>query len=55
MLVKELKQLEGSGIIIREVFAEVPARVEYTLTPKGRALKNVLEEMKSWGKEHIEF
>lgn len=51
MLVKELKQMEESGIVSREVFAEVPPRVEYSLTPKGRELKNVLEEMRSWGKK----
>lgn len=54
MLVKELKQLEESGIISREVFAEVPPRVEYSLTPKGQALKNVLLEMQSWGKKFVE-
>lgn len=55
MLVKELKHLEGSGIIIRKVYAEVPPRVEYSLTSKGKELKNILEEMKSWGKKFIEF
>ncbi len=55
MLVKELKQLENSGIIVRKVFAEVPPRVEYSLTSKGRELKNVLHEMKSWGKKNIDF
>ena len=54
MLVKELKQLEESGIISREVFAEVPPRVEYSLTPKGKALKNVLMEMQSWGRKFVE-
>ncbi len=49
MLVKELKQLEEAGIINRQVFAEVPPRVEYSLTEKGRALKSVLDELKSWG------
>lgn len=53
MLVKELKQLEESGIVSRKVFAEVPPRVEYSLTPKGKALKSVLTEMKSWGKTHV--
>jgi len=55
MLVKELKQLETNGIISRKVFAEVPPRVEYSLTSKGHALKQVLEEMKSWGKRYVEF
>lgn len=55
MLVKELKQLEESGIVERKVFAEVPPRVEYTLTVKGLALKSILDELKSWGKSFIEF
>lgn len=53
MLVKELKQLKESGIISREVFAEVPPRVEYSLTPKGQALKNVIVEMQSWSKKFV--
>lgn len=53
MLVKELKQLEEAGVILREIFAEVPPRVEYSLTPKGRALRNILDEMKSWGRKYI--
>lgn len=55
MLVKELKNLEESGIITRVVFAEVPPRVEYSLTSKGHALKNILEEMKGWGRSFIDF
>lgn len=54
MLVKELKQLEESGIVSRKVYAEVPPRVEYSLTKKGKALKNVLIEMQSWGKKFVE-
>lgn len=53
MLVKELKQLEENGIISRKVFAEVPPRVEYSLTEKGQALKNILFEMKTWGKNFV--
>ncbi|MGV3546750.1 MAG: winged helix-turn-helix transcriptional regulator [Pedobacter sp.] len=41
--------MEEYGIVSRKVFAEVPPRVEYSLTEKGKALKNVLIEMKSWG------
>ena len=55
MLVKELKQLEDNGIIVRQVFAEVPPRVEYSLTEKGKALKNVLMEMKEWGNNYTEI
>ncbi|HVM89959.1 MAG TPA: helix-turn-helix domain-containing protein [Puia sp.] len=55
MLVKELKQLEENGIVVREVFAEVPPRVEYSLTSKGLALKSVLSEMRSWGNKFVDF
>lgn len=55
MLVKELKQLEENGIVSRKVYAEVPPRVEYSLTEKGIALKTVLVEMKNWGDKFIEF
>jgi DNA-binding HxlR family transcriptional regulator len=54
MLVKELKQLEENGIVYRKVYAEVPPKVEYSLTEKGMALKNVLVEMKNWGDKYIE-
>lgn len=55
MLVKELKHLEENGIINREVFAEVPPRVEYSLTLKGMALKGIIQEMKAWGREFTEW
>jgi DNA-binding HxlR family transcriptional regulator len=48
MLVKELKDLEQHGIITRTVYAEVPPRVEYTLTERGRGLHTVLLAMKEW-------
>lgn len=53
MLVKELKQLEGNGIVTRKVCAQVPPKVEYSLTEKGIALKKVLIEMKNWGDQFI--
>ena len=45
---KRLKELEGRRIIDRRVFAEVPVRVEYTLTDKGKALSGVIEAMVDW-------
>lgn len=53
MLVKELKQLENNGIVVRKVYPEIPPKVEYSLTEKGRALKNVLIEMRNWGNKYI--
>ncbi len=55
MLVKELKQLEENGIILRKVYAQVPPKVEYSLTEKGKALRSVLVEMKNWGNEYIKL
>ena len=54
MLVKELKHLEENGIVARKVYAEVPPKVEYSLTEKGKALKNVLIEMKDWGDQYVD-
>jgi len=45
----QLRQLEDDGIVNREVFAEVPPRVEYSLTEFGKTLWPVLRAMKGWG------
>ena len=52
MLVKELKNMEANGIIIREVFATVPPTVEYTLTAKGEKLLPSIVSLHQWGEEH---
>lgn len=52
MLVKELKNLEKTGIIIREAFATVPITVEYSLTEKGKALEPIIEDMLEWGRKY---
>ncbi len=51
-LTVKLKELEEKNIIHREVFAEVPPKVVYSLTNTGRRLKPVLEEMFNWGIEY---
>lgn len=51
MLSLQLKALEDHGIIRREVFAEVPLRVEYSLTEFGKTLIPVLEAIAKWGRE----
>lgn len=48
-LTVKLKELEEKNIINREVFPEVPPKVVYSLTPIGKKLRNVLEEMYEWG------
>ena len=50
MLSIQLKSLEEDGIINREVFPEVPLRVEYSLTPFGKTLVPVVEAIAKWGR-----
>ncbi|MFJ7367305.1 winged helix-turn-helix transcriptional regulator [Peribacillus frigoritolerans] len=54
MLTNHLRDLEFHDIIKREVFAEVPPRVEYSMTEYGMKLKNVLMAMQEWGIEHLQ-
>jgi DNA-binding HxlR family transcriptional regulator len=49
LLTERLKELEGAGIVVREVEPTRPPQVSYRLTPKGRALSPVLESIASWG------
>lgn len=53
MLTQQLRQLEEDGIIDRKVYPEVPPKVEYSLTEIGKSLKPILDEMNSWGIEHL--
>lgn len=52
MLTQQLRELEGCGLVKRKVYAEVPPRVEYTLTEDAAALLPVLEQMCCWGKAY---
>jgi DNA-binding HxlR family transcriptional regulator len=52
MLTKHLRELERDEIIARAVFAEVPPRVEYSLTRHGQSLRPILKLMSKWGKRH---
>ena len=49
MLTLQLRELENSKIVIRTVFAEVPVRVEYKLSPVGQSLRAAFEEINQWG------
>lgn len=55
MLTLQLRKLEENKIISRKVYAEVPPRVEYELTPIGYALRPVIKALESWGDEHRKF
>jgi DNA-binding HxlR family transcriptional regulator len=50
MLTLDLRELERFGLVRRTVYAEVPVRVEYELTPEGRGLRGIIHELCLWGK-----
>lgn len=53
MLTQQLRELEEARIIHREVYLQVPPKVEYSLTEMGRTLKPVLEAMHDWGIQYL--
>ncbi|MDR7071092.1 winged helix-turn-helix transcriptional regulator [Fictibacillus barbaricus] len=54
MLTQQLRELEEDGVILREVYNQVPPRVEYSLTDYGWSLKQILDLLCAWGEHHIE-
>ena len=52
MLTLQLRELETDGLVRRKVYAEVPPRVEYTLTPTGASLGPIVTAMGAWGKAY---
>ena len=52
VLTTNLRAMESNGLVIRKVYAEVPPKVEYTLTETGYSLKSVLDAMSSWGEDY---
>ena len=54
MLSNQLKELEHDGLIIRNEYLQVPPKVEYSLSERGKSLMPVLHEICRWGKEHID-
>ncbi len=54
MLIQHLRELEYDGLVHREVYREVPPRVEYSLTELGRELNAALEPLAEWGRRRID-
>lgn len=57
VLTDSLRSMESDGLVIRKVYAEVPPRVEYSLSPLGESLRPIMSSMEAWGtayKETIE-
>lgn len=54
VLTNNLRQMEASGLILRKVYAEVPPKVEYSLSDTGFSLKPILDSMVEWGNEYRE-
>ncbi len=52
VLTAQLRAMEASGLVSRQVYAEVPPRVEYTLTETGYSLKPILDAMQGWGEQY---
>jgi DNA-binding HxlR family transcriptional regulator len=53
MLTQHLRELEAHGIVHREIYQEIPPKVEYSLTQTGRTLIPVLEAMTEWGTKYL--
>lgn len=53
MLTQQLRELEADGLVHREVYHQVPPKVEYSLTDKGRSIYPILDQMCEWGMMYL--
>ena len=53
MLTQQLREMESDGIVHREVYLQVPPKVEYSLTALGESLKPIIDTMHEWGIQHL--
>ena len=54
MLTQQLRELESDGLVHRQIYAEVPPRVEYSLTESGLTVVPILERMCDWGQNYLQ-
>lgn len=55
MLTRQLRELEMDGVIERKVYAEVPPKVEYSITEFGKSLAPIIAALEKWGNQHIDI
>src|SRR6185369_3795957 len=53
MLTQQLREMERDGIVRREIYREIPPKVEYSLTPYGKTLRPLLRALCKWGEKHL--
>lgn len=53
VLTEQLKELEAGGLVNRQQYKEIPPRVEYSLTPLGKSLLPIFDDMAAWGKANV--
>ncbi len=54
-LTKQLRALEENGLLVRTVYNQIPPKVEYSLSDIGEKFKPVMDSLKTWGGEYIQF
>ncbi len=54
MLTRQLRELEADNLISRKVYAEVPPKVEYSITEYGKTLAPIIHALQAWGLQHLE-
>ena len=54
MLTQQLRELEADGLVHREVYPQVPPKVEYSLTAKGVSIVPILQQMCDWGRHYLQ-
>ncbi|MFC7713338.1 winged helix-turn-helix transcriptional regulator [Nonomuraea recticatena] len=54
VLILQLREMEASGLVHREVYHQVPPKVEYSLTDFGQSLNTAMAPLGEWGEEHME-
>ena len=55
VLTETLRDLEREGLVCRKVYAEVPSRVEYRISDHGETVKPIMQAVRAWGHEHLEW